>query len=53
MRGLEKTDMKRGHTNGHVNYLTNSAQRAELVKITLIGGMLLDFSKCKLNYNNN
>ena len=37
MRGLEKNRMGRGqtdtHTDGHVDSMTNSAQRAELVKI--------------------
>ena len=37
MKGLEKNRMGRGQTNrqtdGHVDSLTNSAQRAELVKI--------------------
>ena len=36
MRGLEKNDMGRGQintqTHGHVDSMTNSAQRAELVK---------------------
>ena len=36
MRGLEKNRMVRGHsTHGHVDSLTNSAQRAELVKMSL------------------
>ena len=41
MRGLEKNRMGRGHstntqTDGHVDSLTNSAERAELVKKQLI-----------------
>ena len=36
MRGLEKNRMGRGQTDGHVNSLTNSAQRAELVKNLLV-----------------
>ena len=38
MRGLEKNDIGRGQintqTHGHVDSMTNSAQRAELMKIT-------------------
>ena len=32
MRGLKSYYMKRGQTDGHVDSVTNSARRAELVK---------------------